>query len=95
MARGSRPGEYRGGRHKGTPNKQSQAVIDWLKALGCDPIEGMARIAMDETADLSIRRNVQGAGAVRCASTESYRLIGGRRSNSNSAQRCRMQRYDS
>jgi hypothetical protein len=30
-------------------------VIDRLDALGCDPIEGMARIAMDETADLSIR----------------------------------------
>jgi hypothetical protein len=29
--------------------------MDRLEALGCDPIEGMARIAMDETIDLSIR----------------------------------------
>ncbi len=44
-----------GGRTRGTPNRKTQAVIDRLDALGCDPIEGMARIAMDETAELSIR----------------------------------------
>ena len=37
-----------GGRQKGTPNKRTQDVIGLLEALGCDPIEGMARIAMDE-----------------------------------------------
>lgn len=39
------------GRKKGTPNKKSVAIQDKLKELGCDPIEGMARIAeqaMDE-----------------------------------------------
>ena len=44
-----------GGRTRGIPNRKTQAVIDRLDALGCDPIEGMARIAMDETAELSIR----------------------------------------
>lgn len=35
----------KGGRVKGTPNKKTQDVIDRLNALGCDPIEGMAKIA--------------------------------------------------
>ncbi len=43
------------GRPKGSRNKQNLAVTDRLEALGCDPIEGMARIAMDEKVDLSIR----------------------------------------
>ena len=43
------------GRPKGSRSKQTLAVTDRLEALGCDPIEGMARLAMDESADLSIR----------------------------------------
>jgi hypothetical protein len=43
------------GRPKGSRNKQTLAVTDRLEALGCDPIEGMAKIAMDESADLSLR----------------------------------------
>jgi hypothetical protein len=31
------------------------SVAEKLEALGCDPIEGMATIAMDETVELSIR----------------------------------------
>ena len=50
---GSKPGERRGGRCKGTPNRKTQAVIDRLDALGCDPIEGMAKI--DEKVEMSIR----------------------------------------
>ena len=49
MPRGSKPGEHRGGRRAGTPNKATLDVITKLQALGCDPIEGMARIAMDES----------------------------------------------
>ncbi len=41
MARGYNTG----GRTSGTPNRKTQAVIDRLEVLGCDPIEGMARIA--------------------------------------------------
>ncbi len=41
-------GAKTGGREKGTPNKKTQAVIDKLAALDCDPIEGMARIALDD-----------------------------------------------
>lgn len=52
---GARPGERRGGRQKGTPNKRTKAVTETLATLGCDPIAGMAHIAMDENADLGIR----------------------------------------
>ncbi len=41
-------GRKTGGRVAGTPNKRTQDVIERLDALGCDPILGMARIAMDE-----------------------------------------------
>lgn len=44
-------GKKYGGRVKGTPNKSTKSVTDKLAALGCDPIEGMARLAkigMDE-----------------------------------------------
>lgn len=44
-----------GGRQKGTPNKRTVEVQERLEALGCDPIEGMARIAMDETAAIELR----------------------------------------
>jgi hypothetical protein len=48
MPRGSAPGERRGGRKKGTPNKRTLEVTERLAELGCDPIEGMARLAMNE-----------------------------------------------
>ncbi len=47
MSRGSKPGERRGGRKKGTPNKKSVDVKARLDELGCDPLEGMARIARE------------------------------------------------
>lgn len=40
-------GRKTGGRTAGTPNKRTADVIERLERLGCDPIEGMARIAMD------------------------------------------------
>jgi hypothetical protein len=43
------------GRPKGSRNKQNLAITDRLQALGCDPIEGLAMIAMNEGAELSIR----------------------------------------
>jgi hypothetical protein len=36
-----------GGRVKGTPNRRTVEVIEKLESLGCDPIEGMAKLAMD------------------------------------------------
>jgi hypothetical protein len=40
---------------EGSRNKPTQAVTDLLEAIGCDPIKGMARIAMDQSVNLSIR----------------------------------------
>lgn len=40
-------GKKTGGRIKGTPNKRTADVIERLERLGCDPIEGMALLAMD------------------------------------------------
>ena len=45
MPAGSKPGEYRGGRQRGTPNIATAEVQAKLEALNCDPIGGMARIA--------------------------------------------------
>src|SRR5215813_7861071 len=36
-----------GGRMKGTPNKRTQDLTERLAELGCDPVEGMAKLAMD------------------------------------------------
>ena len=40
-------GKKTGGRQAGTPNKRTNALVERLEALACDPIEGMAKIAMD------------------------------------------------
>ena len=37
-----------GGRKRGTPNRRTLEVQEQLVAVGCDPIEGIATIAMDE-----------------------------------------------
>lgn len=37
-----------GGRKKGTPNKVNSEIADLLDRLGCNPIEGLARIANGE-----------------------------------------------
>jgi hypothetical protein len=48
-------GRKTGGRVAGTPNRRTVEVIERLEALGCDPIEGMARIAMDATTPVEVR----------------------------------------
>ncbi len=52
---GSKPGERRGGRKKGTPNKATAAIAEKLAELKCDPLEGMARLAMDEENSAELR----------------------------------------
>ena len=39
----------------GTPNRRTSTVEEKLAALGCDPIEGMAKIAMDPSTDVPLR----------------------------------------
>src|SRR3954468_16183547 len=41
-------GQKTGGRRRGTPNRRTGEVAERLAALGCDPIEGMAAIAMGD-----------------------------------------------
>ena len=36
-----------GGRVRGTPNRKTELVAKTLAKLGCDPIEGLALIALD------------------------------------------------
>lgn len=54
MARGQKTG----GRKKGTPNKRTQTVTEKLEALGCDPIAGMARIAMNTKNRIELRAHM-------------------------------------
>ncbi|MEW5251268.1 hypothetical protein [Microbulbifer sp. 2201CG32-9] len=48
---GKSGGKKTGGRTKGTPNKRTQQVQEKLQALGCDPVEGLARIGMQAERD--------------------------------------------
>lgn len=48
-------GKKTGGRQRGTPNRRTQDVRLILERLGCDPIEGMARIAMDPQNPVEVR----------------------------------------
>lgn len=57
--KGGRPLGYpkSGGRKTGTPNKATLEVAERLAALGCDPLAGLAGIAMDKNSsrELSAR----------------------------------------
>ena len=57
MSRGSKPGEHRGGRKKGTPNKSTKALQDLINAKypNYDPIMQMVEVANDQTQELSVR----------------------------------------
>lgn len=44
-----------GGRVSGVPNIRTLEAMQKLDELGCDPIEGMARIAMDESNSIELR----------------------------------------
>jgi len=48
-------GKKTGGRQAGTPNKRTAAITERLEAIGCDPIEGMAQLAMDSTNSPELR----------------------------------------
>ena len=48
-------GKKTGGRLRGTPNRRTTDIQVLLMRMGCDPIEGMAKIAMDCTNPVEIR----------------------------------------
>lgn len=55
MPRGAKPGERRGGRVAGTPNRQTVDIAEKLAKLNCDPIIGMAKLAINPDASLELR----------------------------------------
>ena len=59
-------GAKTGGRQRGTPNKRTQDVIARLEALGCDPLEGMAKLAMDEGNAAELRGRMYAELAAYC-----------------------------
>lgn len=44
-----------GGRVRGTPNRKTELLANKLARLGCDPIEGLARIALDPQTKVEIK----------------------------------------
>lgn len=51
-------GQKTGGREAGTPNKRTADLMERLEGLGCDPLEGLARIADDPSTDTALRARV-------------------------------------
>jgi hypothetical protein len=45
----------RGGRKIGTPNRRTAEGAERLAELGCEPIEGMARLSIDQTKSPELR----------------------------------------
>lgn len=43
------------GRPKGSPNRQTVEIADKLAKLGCDPLTGMAKIAMNAKNPMDLR----------------------------------------
>ena len=58
MPSGSQPGEHRGGRAPGTPNKRTAELVERLAELECDPVEGLVSIAADPSTDPALRARV-------------------------------------
>lgn len=60
---GSQPGERRGGRQKGTPNKATAAREAAIRASGLTPLEYMLKIMRDRRAEPARRDWAAGAAA--------------------------------
>ena len=60
---GSKPGEYRGGRKKGTPNKASIARQEAIAASGLTPLDYMLSVMRDEAAEPGARLDAAKAAA--------------------------------
>jgi hypothetical protein len=66
MPRGSNPGERRGGRKPGTPNKvtvEARELIEQATADGITPLEYMLRVLRDEGQDTERRDDMAKAAA--------------------------------
>lgn len=56
MAGGSKPGERRGGRQKGTPNKVTAKREQEISAAGLTPLDFMLNILRDEEREFEDRK---------------------------------------
>src|SRR5260221_7486186 len=63
MPRGPQPGERRGGRRKGTPNKKTREFRESVEASGLTPLEYMLAVLRDETAPVERRHEMAKAAA--------------------------------
>ncbi len=79
--RGSKPGERRGGRQKGTPNKATAAKAAEVAASGLVPLDFMLRVMRDESEDMGRRLDMAKAAApyvhAKLASVDSRLDLGG------------------
>jgi len=53
-------GRKTGGRVAGTPNRQTKKIGELLESLDCDPIQGMAEIAMSAQASRPVAGGAAG-----------------------------------
>lgn len=61
--RGSQPGERRGGRQKGVPNRKTEEQVEAVKATGLTPLEYLTSIYQDADADEAKRLDAAKAAA--------------------------------
>lgn len=61
--RGSQPGERRGGRAPGVPNKKSAEKIAAIEASGLTPLDYLLSVMRDEANDPDARRDAAKAAA--------------------------------
>jgi len=47
-----------GGRTKGTPNRATSALNEKLEVLGCDPVEGLVKIAQNPNTPVALKVNI-------------------------------------
>lgn len=66
MPRGAKPGERRGGRGKGTPNKRTLAQKEALQASGLTPLDHMLTVLRDPNAPAERRDAMAKAAAPYC-----------------------------
>lgn len=64
--RGSKPGERRGGRAKGTPNKRTAEALEAVRATGMTPLEYLTSVYQDANADEARRIDAAKAAAPYC-----------------------------
>jgi hypothetical protein len=78
MPPGAKPGQRFGGRQKGTPNRKTEEIAEKLARLKCDPLEGMAMIALNKVP----------CGLCRGAGKTKYKLPGDETIHERTCERC-------